>query len=87
MTLYGQRQDSERRGWLKGQVELPYLTRNILVQIDVDALSPPAKRKLFSSTRERGVEGSCVTRSIARLRRCSGRTASSGVSNTKSASG
>lgn len=57
MTLYGQRQDSERRGWLKGQVELPYLTRNILVQIDVDALSPPAKRKLFSSTRERGVEG------------------------------
>lgn len=57
MTLYGQRQDSERRGWLKSQVELPYLTRNMMVQIDVDALSPPAKRDLFSSTRERGVEG------------------------------
>lgn len=57
MTLYGQRQDSERRAWLKNQVQLPYLTRNLIVQLDVDELSPPAKRNLFSSTRERGVEG------------------------------
>ena len=57
MTLYGQRQDSERRAWLKNRVQLPYLNRNLIVQIDVDELSPPAKRDLFSSTRERGVEG------------------------------
>jgi hypothetical protein len=57
MTLYGQRQDAERRAWLKSQVSLPYLQRNLIVQIDVDELSPPAKRDLFASTRERGVEG------------------------------
>lgn len=57
MTLYGQRQDAERRSWLKTQVSLPYLQRNLIVQIDVDELSPGAKRELFASTRERGVEG------------------------------
>ena len=72
MTLYGQRQDSERRAWLKSQVQLPYLTRNLIVQIDVDPLSPPAKRDLFSSTRERGVEGELrdtIYREAARLLR------------------
>jgi hypothetical protein len=75
MTLYGQRQDAERRAWLKTQVQLPYLTRNLIVQIDVDDLSPPAKRNLFSSTRERGVEGELrdtIYREAAALLRADG---------------
>jgi hypothetical protein len=57
MTLFGQRQDSKRRGWLKQKLNLPYLQHNMIVQIDVDELLPGAKRQLFASTRERGVEG------------------------------
>lgn len=57
MTLFGQRQDSKRRAWLKQRLNLPYLQHNLIVQIDVDELLPGAKRQLFASTRERGVEG------------------------------
>jgi hypothetical protein len=57
MTLSGQRQDAESRTWLKNRTELPFLARNLIVQVDVDDLSPLAKRELFSSTRERAVDG------------------------------
>jgi hypothetical protein len=57
MTLFGQRQDSKRRAWLKQRLNFPYLQHNLIVQIDVDELLPGAKRQLFASTRERGVEG------------------------------
>ena len=75
MTLFGQRHDAERRAWLKNQVQLPYLNRNLIVQIDVDELSPPAKRRLFASTRERGVEGELrdtIYRETANLLRSDG---------------
>lgn len=57
MTLAGQRQDAESRTWLKNRTDLPFLVKNLIVQIDVDDLAPVAKRELFSSTRERAVDG------------------------------
>jgi hypothetical protein len=57
VTLSGQRHETERRAWLKDQLGLPYLNRNLIVQIDIDELSPPARRELFSSSRERMVDG------------------------------
>lgn len=57
VTLNGQRHDAERRGWLKTKLKLPYLSKALIVQIDIDELSPPARRKLFSSSRESTVEG------------------------------
>lgn len=56
MTLSGQRQDTESRNWLRHKTELPFLVRNLIVQIDVDGLSALAKRELFASTRERAID-------------------------------
>ena len=56
ITLSGQRQDSEGRVWLKAKVKLPFLYKKLIVQIDVDGLTPLAKRELFSSTRERAID-------------------------------
>lgn len=56
MTLFGQRQDHLPRSWIKDQAKLPYLFKNIIVQIDADGLTPIAKRELFASTRERATE-------------------------------
>jgi hypothetical protein len=56
MTLSGQRQDTESRTWLRHRTELPFLVRNLVVQIDIDGLSLIAKRELFASTRERAVD-------------------------------
>jgi hypothetical protein len=53
MTLFGQRQDAEPRSWIKDQARLPFLYKNIVIQIDADHLTPIAKRELFASTRER----------------------------------
>lgn len=57
ITLNGQRHEAERRSWLNENLTLPYLAKNLIVQIDIDGLSPPARRQLFSSSRERMVEG------------------------------
>jgi hypothetical protein len=56
MTLFGQRQDATPRTWIKDQVKLPFLYKNLVVQIDADRLTPRAKRELFASTRERATE-------------------------------
>lgn len=53
MTLFGQRQDVEPRTWIKDHAKLPFLYKNLIVQIDADELTPVAKRELFASTRER----------------------------------
>lgn len=53
MTLFGQRQDAEPRSWIREQAKLPFLYKNMVIQIDADGLSPIAKRELFASTRER----------------------------------
>lgn len=57
VTLGGQRHEAERRSWLNEKLGLPYLAKNLIVQIDIDGLSPPAKRQLFSATREQMVDG------------------------------
>lgn len=56
MTLFGQRQDTEPRSWINAQAKLPFLYRNMIVQIDADALTPLAKREVFASTRERATK-------------------------------
>lgn len=56
MTLFGQRQDATPRTWIKDQVKLPFLYKNMVVQIDADRLSGRARRELFASTRERATE-------------------------------
>lgn len=56
VTLSGQRQDAESRTWLRHRTELPFLVKNLVVQVDVDGLAPLGKRELFSSTRERAVD-------------------------------
>jgi len=61
VTLNGQRHEVERRAWLKARLGLPYLAKNLIVQIDIDELSPPARRQLFSSSRERMVDGQMKT--------------------------
>jgi hypothetical protein len=56
MTLFGQRQDTESRSWINQQAKLPFLYRNMVVQIDADALTPRAKREVFASTREKATK-------------------------------
>ena len=56
MTLYGQRQDQLPRSWIKENAKLPFLYKQIIVQIDADELTPIAKRELFASTRERATQ-------------------------------
>lgn len=67
MTLSGQRQDAESRTWLKNRTDLPFLIRNLVVQVDVDGLSPLAKRELFASTRERAVDSDLRDRIYAEV--------------------
>ena len=67
MTLSGQRQDAESRAWLRNRTDLPFLVRNLVVQVDVDALSPIAKRELFASTRERAVDSELRERIYAEV--------------------
>lgn len=56
MTLFGQRQDTESRIWIKDKAMLPFLFKNMVVQINADSLTPVAKRELFASTRERATK-------------------------------
>ena len=56
MTLFGQRQDTESRIWIKENAMLPFLFKNMVVQIEADGLKPIAKGSLFASTRERATK-------------------------------
>jgi hypothetical protein len=56
MTLFGQRQDTESRIWIKEHAMLPFLFKNMVVQINADGLTPSAKREIFASTRERATK-------------------------------
>ena len=56
LTLHGQRQDAERRTWIKDRAKLPFLYKNIVVHINANNLLPLARRELFASTRERATE-------------------------------
>lgn len=56
LTLHGQRQDAERRTWIKDKARLPFLFKNIVVHINANGLRPLGRRELFASTRERATE-------------------------------
>ncbi len=67
ITLYGQRQDAESRVWIKDNARLPFLYKNVIVQIDADHLTPVAKRELFASTRERATKSELKSAIFAHL--------------------
>jgi hypothetical protein len=56
LTLNGQRQDTERRSWIKDKAMMPFLFKNMVVHINCNGLLPLGRRELFTSTRERGTE-------------------------------
>jgi hypothetical protein len=61
VTLFGQRQDTEERRWIKDNAMLPFLHKNMIVQVSADDLTPVAKGELFTSTRERGTKSDIRT--------------------------
>jgi hypothetical protein len=56
LTLHGQRQDAERRTWIKDRAKMPFLYKNMVVHINANNLRPLGRRELFASTRERATE-------------------------------
>ena len=56
ITLFGQRQDTESRVWIKGNAMLPFLYKNMVVQVDANELTAIGKRELFAATRERATK-------------------------------
>lgn len=56
MTIFGQRQDTQSRTWIKDQAKLPFLYKNLVVQIDTDPMTVRGRNILFASTRERATE-------------------------------
>lgn len=66
ITLNGQRQIIKDRAWLKRHLELFFLFRRLIVVVDGTQLSSEAKREMFASTRETGVD-TPVTRRVLDL--------------------
>lgn len=62
MTLFGQRQNSEHRRWIKEKLSLPFLTANLIVEIEGDRLTTSAKDEVFTSTRERATRSELLDR-------------------------
>jgi hypothetical protein len=56
LTLHGQRQDAQRRTWIKDKAKMPFLFKNMVVHINANGLKPKGRRELFASTRERATE-------------------------------
>jgi hypothetical protein len=56
VTLNGQRQIVRSRQWLKRNTDLPFLYNRLVVIVDGTGLTNRAKRQMFSSTRESGVD-------------------------------
>jgi hypothetical protein len=53
VTLNGQRQDSEKREWIKRVCKYPHLYTRMVIEVEADFLSQNAKIRAFASTRER----------------------------------
>lgn len=68
MTLNGQRQDAESRGWVKREGRLTYLYKRVIIQVVADDLDRAAKADVFSSTRERSRGGETRDRILAGVR-------------------
>lgn len=61
LTLHGQNHSELPASIIKKDAELPYLGQRLIVHIDCDPLTAPAKRLLFSSSRESARRGSVLT--------------------------
>ena len=72
VTLNGQRQIVRSRQWLKRHTDLPFLFSRLVVIVDGTGLTNRAKRQVFSSTRESGVDSDVtdlvLTRTLEELR-------------------
>jgi len=53
VTLNGQRQETEKREWIKRNCKLPHLYKRMIIQIEADGLTQETKAETFSTTRER----------------------------------
>ena len=53
MTLHGQRQATQRRTWLKDTTKLPFLYKQMIVNINTNDLNGRGRRLVYASTRER----------------------------------
>ena len=53
VTLHGQRQAAHPRIWLKDTTKLPFLYRNMIVNINTNGLNGSGRREFYASTRER----------------------------------
>lgn len=56
ITLNGQRQITRDRAWVKRWLDLPFLYKRLVIVVDGTSLTSAAKRSVFSSTRETGVD-------------------------------
>jgi hypothetical protein len=67
MTLFGQRQDTLPRSWIKDSAKLPFLYKGMVVQVSADGLTPVAKSEVFASTRERATKSDTLNRIYTHL--------------------
>ncbi len=56
ITLNGQRQITRDRSWVKRVLDLPFLYKRMVIVVDGTGLTNAAKRSVFASTRESGVD-------------------------------
>ena len=56
ITLNGQRQITRDRSWVKRMLDLPFLYKRMVIVVDGTGLTNAAKRAVFASTRETGVD-------------------------------
>ena len=67
ITLNGQRQITRDRGWVKRALDLPFLYKRLVIVVDGTGLTSGAKRLVFSSTRETGVDSPEARKIIDRV--------------------
>ncbi len=67
ITLNGQRQATKDRAWLKRHVGLFYIFKRLIVLVDGTGLTSHAKREVFASTRETGVDSPLMKKILDRV--------------------
>jgi hypothetical protein len=58
MTYFGQTHGRESRRFIADELRLPFLKHALIIQIELDGLTPAGRRELLSSTRDRLKRGS-----------------------------
>ncbi len=67
IMLNGQRQITRDRQWVKRNLQLHFLFRRLVILVDATGLKSAAKREVFSSTRETGVDTPLSRRILDRV--------------------